>query len=63
MLANLDFLMLSMENGWRMSFFFGGVGWGTSGDDVYMEMFVYLKSIHLWSWIAPIFVLKRMFVE
>ena len=52
-----------MENGWRMSFFFGGVGWGTSGDDVYMEMFVYLKSIHLWGWIAPIFVLKRMFVE
>lgn len=49
-------------------FFGGGVGWGTSGDDVYMEMimemFVYLKSIHLWSWIAPpIFVLKRIFVE
>ena len=49
-------------------FFLGGVGWGTSGDDVYMEMimemFVYLKSIHLWSWIAPpIFVLKRIFVE
>lgn len=27
-------------------------------------MFVYLKSIHVWSWIAPpIFVLKRIFVE